>query len=307
MAHLPKARDLLPTKEDLKFWPLLLEAFKSYGRDNMYIYAGNMAFIGMLSVFPFLIVLISLSALMGQTEAGNQFILFVYENLPDNVVGAIRGPVDTVLGETTGNVLTISIIVALWTTVRGVNSARIAVMKAYGIKFQKTSHALLSVLVDLGLVFGAVALILITLFVLVTGPAAVAGVEALLPGDVDLLKYWDFSRFVISPLVLFIALYMLYFLFIPSYGRKVVYYAPGVIFSLLVWFLMAALFSFYLRYIGELSLLYGSLTGVIILQLFLFFLSLGFLLGAELNGAYTKARNPGHTKAQKPPEKAKKG
>ena len=41
MAHLPKPKDLLPTKEDLKFGPLLLEAFKSYGRNNMYIYAGN--------------------------------------------------------------------------------------------------------------------------------------------------------------------------------------------------------------------------------------------------------------------------
>ena len=99
--------------------------------------AENLVVVAVVSVFPFLIVLISLSALMGQTETGNQFILLVYENLPENVVGAIRGPVDTVLGETTGNILTISILVALWTTMRGVNSARIAVMKAYGIKFQK--------------------------------------------------------------------------------------------------------------------------------------------------------------------------
>ncbi len=307
MGHLPKPKDLIPTKEDLKFWPLLVEALKGYGRHNMFMYAGNMAFIGMLSVFPFLIVLISLSALMGQTEAGNQFIVFVYENLPENVVGAIRGPVDTVLAETTGNVLTISILVALWTTLRGVNSARLAVMRAYGIRFKKVSHAFLSMLVDLALVFGSVALILITLFILVTGPAAIAAVEAWIPGDVNLVKYWSFSRFVISPLVLFIALYMLYFLFIPSYGRKVVYYAPGAIFALLVWFVMAALFSLYLRYFGELSLLYGSLTGVIVLQLFLFFLSLGFLLGAELNGAYTKARNPEAGKVPNPPKKAKKG
>ncbi len=291
--HLPKAKDFIPRKEDLKFGPMLIAAFKSYGRDNMYIYAGNMAFIGMLSVFPFLIVLISISALMGQTEAGNQFILYVYDNLPQNVVEAIRGPVDTVLRETTGNILTVSIIVALWTTMRGVSSARLAVMKAYGIRFKKATHALLSVLVDLALVLGTIALILVTLFILVTGPAAVAAIEAWLPGNVDLLQYWDLSRFVISPFVLYIALYILYFLFTPSYEREVVYHAPGAILSLLIWFLMAGLFSLYLRYFGELSLLYGSLTGVVILQLFLFFLSLGFLLGAELNGAYTKARNPG--------------
>ena len=277
----------IPKPKEFRFWRLLKQAFKAYGRDNMYVYAGNMAFIGMLAVFPFLIVLISLSALIGQTEAGNQFLDYVFANLPDNVTAQIRGPVDTVLAETTGNILTISIIVALWTTIRGVNAARIAVMKAYGLTFKKTSHALLSVLVDLGLVLGAVFLILVTLFVLVTGPAVLAAIERWLPAEVEIVQYWDLSRYVISPLVLFIALFSLYFLFVPKYGNRVYHHAPGALLALFIWFLMAALFSLYLRYMGELSLLYGSLTGVIILQLFLFFLSLGFLLGAELNGRYT--------------------
>ncbi|MCH8082419.1 MAG: YihY/virulence factor BrkB family protein [Proteobacteria bacterium] len=277
----------IPKPKEFRFWRLLKQAVKAYGRDNMYVYAGNMAFIGMLAVFPFLIVLISLSALIGQTEAGNQFLDYVFANLPDNVTAQIRGPVEAVLAETTGNILTISIIVALWTTIRGVNAARIAVMKAYGLTFKKTSHALLSVLVDLGLVLGAVFLILVTLFVLVTGPAVLAAIERWLPAEVEIVQYWDLSRYVISPLVLFIALFSLYFLFVPKYGKRVYHHAPGALLALFIWFLMAALFSLYLRYMGELSLLYGSLTGVIILQLFLFFLSLGFLLGAELNGRYT--------------------
>lgn len=276
-----------PKPKEFRFWRLLKQALKAYGRDNMYVYAGNMAFIGMLAVFPFLIVLISLSALIGQTEAGNQFLDYVFANLPDNVTAQIRGPVDAVLAETTGNILTISILVALWTTIRGVNAARIAVMKAYGLTFKKTSHALLSVLVDLGLVLGAVLLILVTLFVLVTGPAVLAAIERWLPAEVEIVQYWDLSRFIISPAVLYIALFSLYFLFVPKYGKRVYHHAPGALLSLFIWFLMAALFSLYLRYMGELSLLYGSLTGVIILQLFLFFLSLGFLLGAELNGRYT--------------------
>ena len=276
-----------PKPKEFRFWRLLKQALKAYGRDNMYVYAGNMAFIGMLAVFPFLIVLISLSALIGQTEAGNQFLDYVFANLPDNVTAQIRGPVEAVLAETTGNILTISILVALWTTIRGVNAARIAVMKAYGLTFKKTSHALLSVLVDLGLVLGAVFLILVTLFVLVTGPAVLAAIERWLPAEVEIVQYWDLSRYVISPLVLFIALFSLYFLFVPKYGNRVYHHAPGALLALFIWFLMAALFSLYLRYMGELSLLYGSLTGVIILQLFLFFLSLGFLLGAELNGRYT--------------------
>jgi len=282
----------LPKPKDIRFWRLSIEAFKAYGRHNMYVFAGNLAFIGLLALFPFIIVLISLSGLMGQTEAGTQFIQLVYDNLPENVVGAIRRPIETVVGETSGNILTISIFVALWTTIRGVNAARLAVMKAYGIKFRTTSHALLSILVDLGMVLGAILLILVTLFVFVTGPLAFAAIERWIPLNIEIVQYWDFSRYVISPLVLFIALYSLYFLFVPKYGRKIVYRWPGALLSLVIWFITAYGFSLYLRYMGELSLLYGSLTGVIVLQLFLFFLALGFLLGAEINGRYTDEMNP---------------
>ena len=279
---------LEPLSAASRFWRNLKGAFKSFGKHRMMVQAGNMAFIGMLSVFPFLIVLISLSGLMGQTQAGYQSLQFIYDQLPANVVDQIRGPVDLVVSETSVNFLTFSIVIALWTTVRGTAAARSAVMRAYEVKYKKPTHALVGLLIDFGVVFGAVFLILVTLFILVTGPAVIGAIESRLPGNVELAQYWDFSRYVISPMVLFVALFSLYFVFVPRYEKQKMYHAPGALFALLVWFLMAAGFSLYLKYLGVLNLIYGSLTGIIILQLFMFLISIGFLIGAELNAEYTR-------------------
>ena len=46
--------------------------------------------------------------------------------------------------------------------------------------------------------------------------------------------------------------------------------------------------SIYLNYADNYDMTYGSLAGVVILQLFCFMVSMGFVLGAELNAAYSK-------------------
>ena len=282
-----------PKKKEFRLWELLKAAFKGFSAHHGLSNAGNMAFIGLLSLFPFLIVLIALSGMIGQTEFGFQSIQFIYENLPESVVEQIKGPIDRVVTETSGNLLTFSLLIALWTTVRGVGAARGAVMRAFEAKYRKVRHALLGFLQNLVVVLGAVVLIMVTLFVLVTGPAAINFLQQWVPISESVAETWRFARYVISPMVLYLSLYLLYLTFTPNYRKRKIAYMPGILLALVIWFVMAAGFSLYLSYLGDLNLMYGSLTGVIILQLFLYLISIGFILGAELNARYTEENNPG--------------
>ena len=277
-------------KEGIRFLNILMDAIKSFNAHNGLVYAGNLAFIGFLSVFPFIIVLVGLSTMIGQTDTGTQAIQFMYDNLPQDIAAQIKGPVDRVVAETSGNLILLSIVVALWTTLRGVHSARQAVMKAYGVKFEKVTHALLGQLQNLGIIFALVGLILITLFILVTGPAIIEGIQKFIPISDKVANLWGFGRYLLSPIMLYIAITGLYHFFVPRYGKRGIAYMPGALMTLVIWFAVAGGLSLYLRYLGELNLMYGSLTGVIVLQLFLFFLSFGFILGAELNAQYTIRR-----------------
>lgn len=273
------------------FFRFLWEAIANFYRNDMLAFAGNMAFMGILAVFPFLIVLISVAGFVGQTEAGYQAIQLAYDQLPDSIVAQVRRPVDLVVSETSGNLLTFSLVIALWTTVRGTAAARAGVMKAYGVTFRRTAHALLSYLIDFGVVFAALFLIMVTLFVLITGGTVAAAAEKWLPLDIDITQYWKFARYGISPLVLYIAIYGLYYVFVPRYEKRRIYNFPGVFLTMIIWFLMAGGFSLYLQYLANLNLLYGSLTGVVVTQLFMYLLSAGFLLGAEFNASITRYVN----------------
>ena len=86
-----------------------------------------MAFLGMLSFFPFMIFIVALSGLFGQTQAGQDAIILILETLPPEVAETVRKPIDGIIRNTSGKVLTISILFALWTVASGVEAARTAV------------------------------------------------------------------------------------------------------------------------------------------------------------------------------------
>ena len=64
---------------------------------------------------------------------------------------------------------------------------------------------------------------------------------------------------------------------------------PGTLLGLVVWLITAAGFSTFLSYAGNFDVTYGGLAGVLIAQIFFFIVSIGFILGAELNAVYTHA------------------
>ena len=59
--------------------------------------------------------------------------------------------------------------------------------------------------------------------------------------------------------------------------------------ALMVWLLTASVFSTYLQLVGGLNLTYGALAGVVIAQIFFYIVSIGFILGAELNASVTRS------------------
>ena len=266
-------------------------ALKAFHHHNMRAHAGNLAFMGILAVFPFLIVLVAISGYLGRTEAGFDAIQFFFDQAPDAIVAQVRGPIDLVVSETSGKLFTLSLLVALWITVRGMGAARAGVLAAHDIAYRKAAHAVLAVVIDFAVVFALLVLILAALTVLIAGPSVVTALEQWMPGQPALGAYWAWARYGLSPLVLYIGIYGLYFAFVPRYGRRKLYHAPGALLALGIWFAMAAAFALYLQYLASFNLLYGSLAGVVILQLFIYLQSIGFLLGAELNASYTEAAN----------------
>ncbi|WP_294832143.1 YihY/virulence factor BrkB family protein [uncultured Gemmiger sp.] len=97
----------------------------------------------------------------------------------------------------------------------------------------------------------------------------------------------NIGRFVIIPL-LFVLLLLIY-TYVPGGQRTLRSQLPGTIFATAGWLIFSRVFSFYILHFWRLSYIYGSLTAVILVILWLFviinLIFLGAGLNAELNGA----------------------
>jgi len=259
---------------------------KQFGRNHGMAAAGNMAFLTMLSLFPFIIFLVALSGFLGQTERGLEAITFLFSVLPPEVSAVIDGPIKGIIANTGPRILTGSILFAVWTAALGVEAARDALIKAFGR--QNANAAWIRRLESLAIIiFGAVSVI-IAMSVQVLGPpllmAAGNHVPDFVTGGVEAL--WDYLSLLVSPAVILLGLYAMFLSLTP---RKVVKASrlPGTLFTLAVLLATAKGLSVYLKYVDNYDLTYGSLAGVVILQLFCFLVSIGFVIGAELNASYT--------------------
>ena len=265
------------------------EAFIAFIDHDGPVSAGNMAFLTMLSLFPFLIFLVALSGFMGQTGKGLEAIALMMENFPPEVSNALSGPIAGIVKNTRGEILTFSILIALWTAGSGVEAARISLIKAFG------KHHAYAIwrrrLESLAVVIIAASLVIFSVFIQVLGPPTIKAITSLFPDILTdgILNLWVWLKYFVSPAILLFGLLGLYATLTPARVKNS-YKLPGALLTLLVLMATTAGLSTYLQYAGSYDITYGSLAGVVITQLFCYVVSIGFILGAELNAAYTVAR-----------------
>lgn len=97
----------------------------------------------------------------------------------------------------------------------------------------------------------------------------------------------NIGRFVIIPL-LFVLLLLIY-TYVPGGRRTLRSQLPGTIFATAGWLIFSRVFSFYILHFWRLSYIYGSLTAVILVILWLFVIINLIFLGAGLNAELNSA------------------
>ncbi len=275
----------------IRLWRNLGRAGAAFGRHDGLVHAGNMAFLGMLSFFPFLIFIVALSGFLGQTQFGQDAIAFLLANLPEEVTKVITTPIAGIVKNTSPEILTASVILALWTASSGIDAARAAVVSAFGggLYRPKMWRARLE---SLSIVVIAAAFTLLGMALLVFAPALLAAIATYVPLPEETESLWRLLRYGLGPASILMALYGMYFILAPRSHFTELSYLPGTLVALVVWLITAAGFSTFLSYAGNLDVTYGGLAGVLIAQIFFFIVSIGFILGAELNAVYTHAAPP---------------
>ncbi len=255
-----------------------------------FIHAGNLAYLALLTLFPFFIVTAALAHLFGRSQDSARTVASFLHMLPASVRDLLAKPIADVLMARTGSLLWLGALVGLWTVGSFVETIRDILRRAYGTPFSKPFwHYRLS---SVGIIIGSVVLVMLAFSAQVALTAAEQFIYRMLPFASDLGAWLKLSK-LLPAVVLFGALYGLFFTLTPSkyrYGncRK----WPGALFVALWWVIITAALPLVLAQLGGYDLTYGGLAGTIIALFFFWLVGFGLVIGAHLNAALAETDRP---------------
>jgi len=255
-----------------------------------FVHAGNLAYLSLISLFPFFIVTAALAHFLGRAPDTALAINSFLHTVPKSVAGIIRQPIMDVLAERTGTLLWLGGLVGLWTTGSFIETIRDILRRAYGVRYSKPFwHYRMT---SAALVVGSVVLAFIAFSVQLLLTGVEQFISRLLPVAHGLLGWIGWSR--LAPLVaLFLALYLIFYSLTPSkYRRQGCPKWPGAAFTALWWVTTTMALPLVLGALGGYGRTYGSLAGVIVTLLFFWLVGFGLVIGAHLNAALAETPRP---------------
>ncbi len=250
--------------------------------------ASHIALSMLTSLFPFLILLAALAGLFGSKSLADEAGVLILDAWPKEVAKPIVGEVHRVLTEQRGGVLTLGAALALYFSSSGVESLRVGLNRAYGIREMRPWW--LTRLESIGyVVCGAFAMLAFALLV-VLGPLIWRTVVNVAPGLEPLSLTVAIGRIAVTAFLLVLVLVIAH-KFVAAGRRPMLMVLPGVAVTLLLWFLAGLGFGFYLdRFSNAYASTYGGLATAMVFLVFLYWLAAMFLFGGEINGTVIAAR-----------------
>ena len=263
-------------------WAVLREATLRLWNDDAIAVAGNVAFRALMAIFPFLIFASSLTAFVGDRAMADDLITFLIAIVPPALVEPLAVEVMRVLTEQQSGLLTIGVLLTIWFAVGGVDGVRVGLNRAYGIHETRSAFVLYGIEVVVVVLFGLV--FVLVGYLLVLAPQAGSWLHQLLPDFDPASVTFGIIRYPASATILVATLFVAHSV-LPARRTRFSSMWPGVLFTVAIWTVLAAAFSFYLRSFGTYASYYAGLAGIIAALYFMYLAALVLIFGGELNRA----------------------
>ena len=266
-------------------------------RQNGIEHAGYLAFLSILSLFPFLIFLFSIVTYFGNSTICSNLIYVILNNLPNNISTSLLPRVSEIVNGPPQSLLTIAIIGIVWTASSAVEGLRTILNRASRAPSPPPYvwGRLLSIMQ-----FIVITLVIsITLIILVLAPAILRKIEMAFLVNFKIDYDWLYFRQLIIVIILFITTSLLYY-HIADIEQRFIDTIPGTLVALTLWIITLRLFAIYLENFNQFNLVYGSLGGIIGALMFFYFVNLIFIIGAEFNYHFKRAYNKNSHRTKKP-------
>jgi membrane protein len=275
-----------PTELKPSDWKATLKrTLEEIKEDRVMMTAGSLAYSWFLALFPAIVALIGLIALLRLSPSVvNSLTAGISHALPPGAAGVITRAIENASAEGSGASLTavVGLVIALWSASGGMASLQTGLNIAYDVPE------------DRKFIPKRLLALLLTVVMFVLGGIAAAFLVFRLPLGSVVHGVVPLSSTVFGPLWFVVSLLLgivamsilfsaLYFLAPKRDNPRWQWVSPGGIVATVIWVLASLAFSFYVGHFGSYGKTYGPFAGVVILVLWLYLTGLAILVGAELN------------------------
>lgn len=240
-------------------------------------YAVQCAYYVILSFIPFLILLFSLIQF---TSIGEETLFFWGKEIfPGNISGFVEGIIREASFKSIGT-LSISIIFTLWSAGKGF----FALCKGFHYIYEtprEYNYWFLKLKSIVCIIIFIIMLVLVLVIVTFGGTIVdfiknkYMGLSTTINIILKLRWLWQF-------LFLF-GIFLLMYKFVPRHKEKFKTQVPGALLSAIGWYGLSWAVSVYLDIFKNFSIIYGSLTSIMLLMIWVYWCMYVLLLGAEIN------------------------
>lgn len=251
---------------------------KSASENSVYSYAGHSALFIIISFFPLLMLLLASVKYMPFSE--NEVLELVSAIPLGNANNALNTAVKEVYARSGSLALSISAVTLLWSASTSIYSITRGLNAIYG-QSETRNYFLLRWLSLLYTVFFIISL-LVLLILMVFGGGILAYVYIKLPLLSDFSNTINVLRGVVTYLSILLFMDLMY-TFIPNRRSSLLKELPGAIISATCWYGFSFGYSVYIENFSNVSYVYGSLTAVVLLMIWLYILMYIFFIGAVVN------------------------
>jgi membrane protein len=273
--HEKRVRRKLTAKQFVK------EVFHEYVHDNVSDSAAILSYYFVFSLFPFLVFLATMTAYIpGVKSSVGTMLDRARSILPAQAMVIIDQHVRGLINEPRPKLLTIGLIVTLYSASRGVDAVRKALNLAYDVKESRPLWK--TEAIAFGMTIGGALLVLLGVTALVAGGDLGLWLAQRLDFAKEYVFIWRWARWPVTAGVIMLCAAIGYYL-LPDVEQEFRFITPGSIFGTLVWLAATWGFNQYASHFGSYNVTYGSIGGVIVLMTWLYLSGFVFLMGGEIN------------------------
>lgn len=257
-----------------------------YNADEITVYAAQASFFIVLAFFPFIMVLLTFVQFV-PSIGKSDLLSFLVAIMPDMLDSMMVGIVDDLYVKSPGTILSLSAFMALWSAGRGMMGIERGLNRIYECQEKRNYFVRRFICTVYTVLFMVVCVV--SLVLLIFGTTIQDFIVRTLPFLGSITHHVVSFRSLLSMMLCLICFTGLYTI-IPKKKQDPWLQIPGAVFATVCWLLFSYGFSIYFTFFSNFSYMYGSLTAVAVLMLWLYFCICILFIGAEINHLLANSR-----------------